>query len=157
MSDQSYAPMERWGEGVRLSQPRLRQIEFEWRGESAPTEPPRFQFGMQLYRYTAAMLGVDFMVTAIDNPELTAHVTYFVIFEIEEGSPESRQMDRALTMLAARVAPVTLYPFCREALVGMAQRAGMTELVPPITNVGALWSPEELTLPEPPAEDVAVG
>ncbi len=143
--------VERWGEGVRLSQPRLRHVAFEWRGENALSMLPRFQFGMQLYRYSFSLLGVDFTVTEIDNSDLTCSVTYHVVFEIEDGSPESHQMDRALRMLAAQVAPTTLYPFCREALVSMANRAGLTEFVLPVTNVGALWTPEGIDLPAPPA------
>lgn len=140
----------RWGEGVRLSQPRLRQMEFDWRGAAEPGTVPRFQFGMELYRHSAGSLGVDFTVTAVDAPGLTAQVTYGVLFEIEEGSPEGREPERALRMLAARVAPVTLYPFCREMLVSTAQRAGLTDFVLPVSNVGALWTLEEIPLPDPP-------
>lgn len=143
---------ERWGEGVRISQPRLLHIEFDWRGDTVLSTVPQFQFELQLHRNSTASIAVDFTVTEIDNPALTSSVTYQVLFEIEDGSPESRQMEMALRMLAARVAPVTLYPFCREALVGMAHRAGLADFVPPITNVGALWTPDEVPLPAPPAE-----
>jgi hypothetical protein len=131
----------------------LRRIEFDWRGDAGLSMLPRFQFEMQMYRHSVASLGVEFSVTEIDNPDLTGSVTYTVLFEVEDGSPESQQMERALKMLAARVAPVTLYPFCREALVSMAHRAGLMDFVPPITNVGALWTPEELDLPDPPSDD----
>lgn len=151
MSNPGNGSAERWGEGVRISQPRLRHIEFDWRGDTLSTVP-QFQFELQLYRYSNESMAVDFTVTEIGVPDLIGRVTYQVVFEIEEGSPESRQMEVALRMLTARVAPVTLYPFCREALVSMAHRAGLADFVPPITNVGALWSLEEIPLPDPPPQ-----
>jgi hypothetical protein len=149
MSEQ--AASGRWGFGVRISQPRLSNLEFSWDGvpEAAIPNPVKFEFSMGFQRFSVYELGVEFRATLEEVPDLTASAAYRVTFALDPESPEGREPEKALRQIAARMAPVTLYPFCREALVSTAQRAGLLNVNAPISNVGLLWEPGELDIPAP--------
>lgn len=48
---------------------------------------------------------------------------------------------------------MTIYPFIREAIASAATKAQLPSLILPIANVGALYSPEEIEIPAPPASE----
>jgi hypothetical protein len=139
----------RWGEGVRVGAPRLQSLNFNYAGVAGGElpQPIKVQFEIGVVRLAELALGVEFTSRVIDIPELTASATYRVEFVLDPESPEGMQPERALQLLACRIAPVTLYPFCREALTSTAHRAGLTKFVTPITNVGALWEEDEIEIP----------
>ncbi|HEX6913022.1 MAG TPA: hypothetical protein VF142_21615 [Longimicrobium sp.] len=147
----------RWGEGVRVGPPLLHALSFQYDGSVGGElpQPIKVQFEIGVVRLAELALGVEFTSRVIEIPELTASATYRVEFVLEPGSPEAEQPERALRLLACRIAPVTLYPFCREALTSTAQRAGLTRFVTPITNVGALWEEDEIQIP--PVDDDCEG
>ncbi len=144
-----------WGAGVRVSQPRLSEIAFRWEGEGDESFPEsaKFEFTLAFQRFDSFQLGVEFRATVVDVPDFHAEAAFRAVFVLDPESPEGKDPDMALQLIAVRMAPVTLYPFCREALVSTAQRAGLTRFTPPIANVGLLWSPDEIEIPPPPDPD----
>jgi hypothetical protein len=137
-----------WGTGVRISQPRLRRVDFDYEPDIALPQPLNIEFMLTMLRIDERELGVELVCSVVDVPGLTASVSYGIAFQLDPESPEGHEPDRAFKMICARMAPVTLYPFCREALTSIAQRAGLTQFVAPITNVGALWTPDEIDVPQ---------
>jgi hypothetical protein len=146
----------RWGEGVRIGPPRLHALHFDYDGTGELPQPITVQFELEVSRTDPFGIEVEFTTRVLNVEGLVAHATYRVGFMLDPRSPEGQDPEDALRKLTCRIAPVTLYPFCREALTSTAQRAGLSNFVTPITNVGALWSEEEITIPEW-EEEPAVG
>lgn len=138
-----------WGEGVRISAPKLVALEFAFTGEALPEEPLNVEFGLSLHRFGALELGVEFSVEIKEVPDLTARVAFRMIFSLVEGSPEASNPELALRLVAARMAPVAMYPFMREALASVSQKALLEPLLLPVRNIGAMWDPEGIVLPAP--------
>lgn len=136
-----------WGEGVRISAPRLVALEFSFTGDALPDEPLNVEFGLNLHRFGALELGVEFSVEIKDVPDLAARVAFRMIYSLVEGSPEASDPDLAFRLVAARMAPVAMYPFMREALVSVSQKALLEPLLLPVRNIGALWDPGAIALP----------
>lgn len=140
-----------WGEGVLLSAPLMRSFSFRYEGEDHLPErvPLEFEWALEVYRAAVFSIGVD-LTLRVRADRVAGETTYRLGFRLVEGSPEASDPDRALRSLAARAAPVTLYPYMRETFNSAAMRCGIP-FVLPFQNVGALFSPEEVEVPPPPA------
>lgn len=146
-------PSSIWGPGVRMSAPRMTELQFSYTGPSEITEGTQIEYdwGLGVYRFSELRIGIEFTV-AIRVAELVGHTTYRIGFELVGGTAEASDPDRALRTLAARVAPTTLFPYIRETFSSAALRCGLN-LVLPFQTVGALYSPEEIELPPAPVEE----
>jgi hypothetical protein len=147
MAEQNSRTM--WGSGVRIGGPNLHTLRFSWGG----TEPPELttsevEYTLGLHRFGRSEIGVEFGIRIEGVPDLEAEVSYRMIVSLKDGSSEAENPDTALRQIAARLAPVAIYPFLREGLASVATRAGIRDLILPIQNVGALFSPDEISLPE---------
>lgn len=139
-------PARGWGAGVRISTPQMRALSFSYDG---PGEIPEgttidYEWGLEIFPLGLLTLGVEFTV-GVKLPDLEGRTVFRLIFELLEGSPEAEQPERALRELAARTAPVTLFPFVRETFSSAAMRCGLT-FVLPFQNVGTIFTPEEISL-----------
>lgn len=137
-----------WGEGVEISPPKLYELVFGFDGTGVPELAGRTQYKLTLNRLKPLELGVQFGVSVVNVPGLTLRATYRMIVSLREGSPEARDPERAFRGVATRIAPVAMYPFIREALLSAAQRALLPPIILPIMNVGLLWDPKEIKVPE---------
>lgn len=144
-------PARRWGEGVRISTPTMRTLSFTYdgSGEIPSGAAIDYEWGLEVFRFEPLMVGVEFYV-GVKVADLEGHTSYRIMFELLEGSPEAESPDRAIRELAARVAPVTLFPYIREAFGSAAMRCGV-QFTLPFQNVGTLFSPEEITMSDLPS------
>lgn len=139
--------------GIETSAPKMARLRFEWDGAALPEDAEwAYGWGISVVRPSALRIGVEFMVSIEDIPGLTAEVAYRMIFDLDPDSEEAKNAEHSLRTIAARLAPVAMYPFMREALVSAANRALVTNLILPIVYVGKLFTPEELEFPDAPAE-----
>lgn len=105
---------------------------------------------MEVSRPRLLEISVDFSVK-IDVGPITSLIMYTLRVQIEEGSPAAQDPEKNLRLLSARFVPITLFPYMREAFSSASIRCGIP-LSLPFQNVGALFSPEELDIPEPETE-----
>ena len=142
-----------WGEGVRITAPALASLHFEWTGDQervqALDELP-VEYTLRLSRIASLSLAVEFGVHIVEIEGLTASAAFRMVASLVPDSPEAQKPEIAFRQFAARVAPLAIYPFVREALTSAAVKAALPAMVLPITNVGALFAQEELQLPDPP-------
>lgn len=145
----------RWGEGVRITAPALASLHFEWDGSQAALTldgPMQVDYVLNVYRFDRLSVGVGFGLHVIGIEGLTASAVFRMKAELEPDSPEASEPESAFRQFAARVAPLAIYPFVREALASAAIKANLPAVVLPITNVGGVFTPDEIELPEPPSE-----
>lgn len=142
----------RWGEGIIITAPQLHTLEFrrESQEDSTSTEYET-EFILGLNRFGFLRLGVEFGVTVEGIEGLHAQTTFRMVFTLKPESPEAKDPVKAFQGVAARLAPVAMYPWVRETLASIAMKAGVPNLVLPIRNVGGLWNPAEIEIPD--AED----
>lgn len=137
-----------WGEGVVISPPALYSLQFEWRGSSEPDmSTAQTEFSLGVFRFHPLKLGVQFGAAVVDVPKLTARAVFRMVISLLPDSPEAENPDVAFKQFACRVAPLTIYPFVREAITSAAMKAQLPGMVLPIANVGALFTPDEITIP----------
>ena len=147
----------RWGEGVRITAPALASLHFDWQGSRAPLEQHegslQVEYVLNVYRFDRLTIGVGFGVHVVGIDELTASAVFRMTAQLDPDSPEAGEPETAFRQFAARVAPLAIYPFVREALASAAIRANLPSVVLPITNVGGIFTPDEIELPDPPEDD----
>lgn len=148
-------PKEHWGQGVEVSSPKLVDLAFRFEGEDLPDPPFNITYSIALHRFTALRLGVQFGAEIVDIPDFTARAVYRMIFTLKPESPEAADPEHAFGIIIARMAPVAMYPFIREALASISQKALLPALILPVQNVGSLWKVGELELPAPPEDSSA--
>lgn len=146
-----------WGEGVRITAPALASLQFDWQGSRAAIEQREGQleveYVLSISRFDHLSIGVAFGIHVIGIEGLTASAIFRMTAELEPGSPEASEPETAFRQFAARIAPPAIYPFVREALASAAIKANLPWIVLPITNVGGVFTPDEIDLPDPPEED----
>jgi hypothetical protein len=148
-----------WGEGVRISAPLLASLHFDWQGSRATIEAVldelQVEYVLNVYRFDRLTVGVGFGVHLAGIEGLTASSVFRMTVALDPASPEAIDPEMAFRQFAARVAPLSIYPFVREALASAAIRAGLPSIVLPITNVGGIFTQDEIEVPDPPGEAFA--
>lgn len=139
-----------WGEGVEITPPKLYLMEFSYDRTDLPERPFDISYTLGVHRFSLHRIGVQFGAEIAGVPDLTAKAIYRMIFTLRAGSPEAEDPEAAFATLIARMAPVAMYPFVREAFASMAQKALMPHLILPVQNIGSLWSLGEVEVPPPP-------
>jgi hypothetical protein len=136
--------------GVQITDPALREFTFKYEGtgEIPDGAPINYEWGLSLHRLGLLELGVEFTV-GVAVAGLEGRVVYRVAFELDAGSDAAAEPAKPLTVLATRLAPQILYPYVREVYSSAAHRAGVNFTLP-IQNVGALFSPDQVQIPEAP-------
>jgi hypothetical protein len=124
----------------------MRSLSFSYDGSGTIPEGATidYEWGLEIFEFGPLALGVEFTV-GVKLPDLEGRTVFRLIFELIEGSPEAEQPERALRELAARTAPVTLFPFVRETFSSAAMRCGL-QFALPFQNVGALFTPDEIAI-----------
>lgn len=142
-----------WGDGVTITAPALYSLRFEWKGGPDPdVSRATTEYSLSVVRFEPLQLGIQFGATVIGIPDLEASAWFRMIVTLRPESPEAADPDRAFRQLAARVGPVAMYPFIREAIASAAMKAQLPGLVLPIANVGGLFDEDEITIPPPDAD-----
>ncbi|HEX9939013.1 MAG TPA: hypothetical protein VGB15_17865 [Longimicrobium sp.] len=151
----------RWGEGVRITAPALASLHFDWEGSRATLEqqeaPMQVEYVLNLSRFNRLAMGVGFGLHVVGIEGLTASAVFRMTAELDPDSSEASEPETAFRQFAARIAPLAIYPFVREALASAAIRANLPSIVLPITNVGSVFTPDEIELPDPPSEENTEG
>lgn len=147
----------RWGSGVRTSAPTLSRIEFEFSGQALPAEfELNTEFGLSVHRFSLLEIGIEFSVSIVEVPELQLAAAYRMVFRLDPEFPEAKDPEKAFKQVAARLAPLAMYPFLREVLASTALKAGLPQVVLPIQNVGDLFEAESIEVPPSPTEEEAI-
>jgi preprotein translocase subunit SecB len=114
----------------------------------ADQEQVQLNFGLRMRRVSLNVLGVQLAleVRGVDGLELG--ISYTAAFSVENADGD--ELDRHLRFVAAQLGPSTLYPFLRETVVSLLQKAGLPVVVPPILQLGRMMDPADVKLPPPP-------
>ncbi len=138
-----------WGDGVLISSPRLYRITFARESEEEIPEAAegRIEFKLNLERHAPLQLGIEFGVGIEDVPGIEANVLFRMTCTLAEGSPEAKDPETAFRQAAARLAPTVMYPYVREALASLAQKAQIPSFVLPIVNFGRVYQAESISVP----------
>jgi Preprotein translocase subunit SecB len=139
---------------LQMSPPELWRFEFV-RHEVPP--PPAWEqvplvLGLGLIRTSAERLLVELSTEIKDVPSFYVHVVYRIAFHTQISDATPGELERELRVVVAQVAPATLYPFIREAVVAAMARAGLPILVLPLVNFRNIVSPKDVTIPPPPSD-----
>lgn len=134
------------GDGVEITAPKLVDLAFSFEGEKLP-EDLKVEYSLSMSRLGEFRLGVQFGITVSDIPGLTARAVYRMMVSLRPDSPEAADPEEAFEHITARLAPVAMYPFAREAFASIAQKALLRPLILPVHNVGALWKIGEIEIP----------
>lgn len=154
-----------WGEGVSISPPILHSLRFEWKGGTeADVRNARTEYSLGLYRFGRLRLGIQFGAAISGVPRLEARAVFRMIVTFAPDSSEAADPESAFKPFAARVGPLTMYPFVREAITSAAMKAQLTALALPVADVGALFTEDEIQIPpvdpsgdEDPGDDLFQG
>jgi hypothetical protein len=143
--------------GIEISPPQLHKLTFVFDGPSIPPGSPyRTEFDLELSRFGLRELGVQFGVKLAGLEGLEAYASFRMVFKIPENSPHVGHEENVFRALAARVGPMAMFPFIREALATAAIKAHVLGVLLPIMNVGGLYDPEQIKLP-PPVDQTKLG
>lgn len=140
---------------LHVSAPELWRFEFIKHEGTSPDfdwENIPLSFNLGLSRFSTEQLGVELSIE-IDIPITYVIVVYRATFEIEMLDSDPDDLERELRVVAAQVAPSTLYPFIRETVTTTSVKAGLPPLVPPIINFRSLFDPTSIDLPTPPTNE----
>ncbi len=144
----------KWGSGVLISPPALARMDFDFGGVGmAEDTPTSTEYELSIHRFAHLTAGVEFSASIVDVPELRLSATYRMVFTLAPESPEAQQPETAFQQIAARLAPLAMYPFLRETLASAAMKAGLPPIILPIQNVGALFKADDIEVSPPPEED----
>lgn len=110
---------------------------------------PILTFGIGLNRFSRERIGVEFQMEVSVQSLLTINIAYRAIFDFEMEGASDEEIEREMRSIS-RIGAQTLYPFIRESVVSLLQKAGMPPLVPPLINFQEMFNPDEIDIPLPP-------
>lgn len=93
-------------------------------------------------------LGVEISAEiSVKPPTVESTIVYRGVFSRPADQPPKPRDDPFWKQVAARIAPITIYPYIRETFTGLAAKAGAhPALSLPIMNVGEMWKPEAIEI-----------
>ncbi len=123
----------------------LQELSFE-RLEGAPPEGKHetpVEFGLSVGDPSSGSLPIRLAVTIDERPAYRLRVVYGAVFRPTEDAPDENR-EASWRIVAARLAPTILYPFIRETIATVLQKAGLPALIAPVINFASLLPPEEI-------------
>jgi preprotein translocase subunit SecB len=111
----------------------------------------RLGFGLGVVRFAEDAIGVEYMVEVAENPALRLQVVYRVGITRIQPAAEGEDTERFWQVVAAQMAPTVAYPYVRELATALITKAGFPPAFMPVLRVGAVFKPEDVDVPPPPA------
>ena len=134
---------------VRVTLLRLHELEFEPLGGALPeTNELPMELGLGVGEPQGGVLPVRLTVTVEASPCYRVSVTYegrFAHLRAVQGAEDETGFWR---VVASRLAPTILYPYIRETITTVLQKAGLPPLAVPILNFGEVFDVEKVVFPE---------
>jgi hypothetical protein len=104
-------------------------------------------FKVGFNRTSRERLGVEFSVVVEGLPALRLTATYRVVLEASPASLDDDEIELAMRQIGLRVAPTLVFPFARETLASVVQKAGLPALVLPLVNFSKVFDSEATHIP----------
>lgn len=139
---------------VRLVQaPQMWEVHLERTdAEAVPAgESGALAFELGFLRGPDNDVGVQLTVTVRDVPGAIISAAFRATFRLETTEGEA-DVETRMKMVAGHVAPSVIYPYIREAISTVAQRAGLRSVTLPIINFSTFFSLDEIDFPPAPTE-----
>jgi preprotein translocase subunit SecB len=133
---------------IAISAPELWHITFDRLTEAVEGDDFELSLNTELgvARLAQDEIGVQLTVSIKEGAPFMISVAYRARFQVEP-TEELGSLDEVLRIIAARIAPGTLYPFAREAISSCLARAGMQAPLLPVLNFGSMFDPGDIELP----------
>lgn len=134
---------------VTLLEAALGESIFRKKASGTPdeNEPVPVRYGLGTVRVSERQFGVDFSLEFDDWKWADLHVTYRAVFEIPDDVAKER-VTETMRRAAAAIGPIVLYPYVRQEIDGLLSRAHFKMQPLPVLNVGGMFDPEKLVVPE---------
>lgn len=136
---------------VRIGAPQIWRVEFQRQDTVSEQEGHQEgrsgnpELGLGIQRWSHDTIGVQLSAKIEDVEMISSRIDCRLELSIIPVDKEREvDFDRELRYAAARVAPVIMYPYIRETIMGLSLKAGLEPVVMPVINVAALFDPEEL-------------
>lgn len=131
--------------GIKIQSCRLDSLVFHRRGKPAEGEHDiDSEVGLGVSEPQGDLLTVRFNYKMVDPSVMDIDAAYVVVLrKTEEFEFEGDDLN-AWRQIAARLAPVILYPFVRETIATTLQKAGLEGPVPPILDFRNVFDPENI-------------
>lgn len=132
----------------------LQELNFK-RLEGAPPKGPHetpVEFTLAVGEPSSGALPIQLTVQMEEKDAFRVLVTYSVVIQQLQEVPEEER-EQTWRVLAARIAPTVMYPYIRETISSLVQKAAFPSFIAPIINFAKLIPPEEIVF-SATAEDV---
>jgi preprotein translocase subunit SecB len=145
-------------EGFRIAVGPPRLVTLEFRAEPHESEPES-SFQMHLHAERTAedtVKAVMKLEVSTEDDSVAILVQYAVpVRVIPSDVSEDFNYELHLKDVVARVGPVVLYPYIRETVSSLTQKALLPPVILPVLNMGVIFDVDEVNLPPFNAEDTA--
>ncbi|MBR9991200.1 MAG: hypothetical protein KFH98_15670 [Gemmatimonadetes bacterium] len=133
--------------GVNLLAVNLHDVEFKrLKDPDGPLDAGgQLQLAIKVARPNETDLVVHILFRT-EHPQLfKASALYGLRFRLEDDA-DVGDREEYWRLVAAQLAPVIAYPYARETLNSLAAKAGISGLILPVLNVGAIVPPSDISL-----------
>ena len=131
--------------GLVLLQLHFEKLARDTSADTSPSSPLNLTLAVAEVSASRAVIDVTFALRVEKAFDVT--VAHRVVFRLPADRPQPDNIEDHWRQVAARLAPVVVYPYVREVVSSVTAKAGMAAATLPVLNVGAALDPATLNMP----------